>query len=80
MHIHEGERGSPSSEGRDDMTTFNNMAEAEAYVIEAIQTEHLADFDTDAIARDATDWRDGRLTLIAEDDEFWAIVASHDIS
>lgn len=62
------------------MITFDTMTEAERYVIEAIQTEHIADFDTDAIARDVTDWRDGRLTLVAEDDEFWAIVASHDIS
>ena len=60
--------------------TFESMTEAEAYVVEAIQTEHVADFDTESIAREVTDWRDGRLTLIAEDDEFWAIVSKYDMS
>lgn len=62
-----------------DAPRFTDMAEATAYVETALG-ESAADYDVDAIAREVTDWVDGQLTLVRDGDEFWAVVAAHDVS
>ena len=58
------------------MTTFTTITEAIEYVETAL-ADFASDYDVEAIAREVTDWVDGKLTLIAEDDEFWTIVEGH---
>lgn len=58
------------------MTTFTTITEAIEYVETAL-ADFASDYDTEAIAREVTDWVDGKLTLTAEDEDFWAIVESH---
>ena len=61
------------------MTTFTNITEAAEYVETAIGSEFSHDYDLEAIAREVTDWQNGKLVLTAEDDAFWAIVSDHEI-
>ncbi len=61
------------------MTTFATITEAIEYVETAIGADYVSDYDCEAIAREVTEWVDGKLTLTAEDDDFWAIVAAHDM-
>ena len=58
-------------------TTFPTIADAIAYVETALG-ENAPDFDLETIAREVTEWKGGKLTLIADDDEFWGIVSKHD--
>lgn len=60
-----------------DLTTFAIMTDAIEYVETALG-EHAEDFDAEAIAHEVTDWVDGKLTLTADGDEFWAVVMQHD--
>lgn len=62
------------------MTTFATIAEAIDYVDEALSTSegYPEDYDMEAIAREVTEWRDGRLVLVADGDEFWAAAMRHD--
>ena len=62
------------------MTTFTTITEATEYVETVIGDEYAADFDIEAIAREVTEWVDGKLTLMADDADFWAIVERHDTS
>jgi hypothetical protein len=59
--------------------SFESITDAIAYVREALGT-FADDFDCEAIARGAFDWYGGRLYLIHDGDEFWAIVARHDLT
>lgn len=60
------------------MTTFATMTEAIEYVETALGD--FADrFDAEAIAREVTDWIDGKLTLTTDGDEFWAVAERHDL-
>jgi hypothetical protein len=56
--------------------TFTNMVDATEYVEMALG-EFAADYDTEAIARDCTEWHDGQLVLMYAGDEFWQIVEMH---
>ncbi len=59
------------------MTTFTTITEAIDYVETALG-DAACDYDVESIAREATDWQDGKLALTADGDDFWAIVAEHD--
>lgn len=61
-----------------DAPRFSDMDEATAYVETALG-ESATDYDVDAIAHEVTDWVDGQLTLVRDGDEFWAVVAAHDV-
>lgn len=66
------------------MTTFATITDAIEYV-ETVLGEYASDFDSEAIAREITDWVDGELTLTLDesdesDERFWEIVAKYDIS
>lgn len=62
------------------MTTFSTINDVIDYVSTALG-DYASDFDVDGIARDITDWRDGKLTLIIDDpdERFWEIAEQHRI-
>lgn len=62
-----------------DAQRFTTIGDATKHVEEALG-EYVADYDVEAIAREITDWVDGKLTLVVDDDQFWSICAEHDIS
>ena len=64
------------------MTTFSTMGDAAEYVTTALGCEFADDYDVDAIAKEICEWRNGKLTLILDDDceLFWQIVSKHDMS
>lgn len=62
-----------------DAPRFSDMGDAITYVETALG-DSAGDFDVEPIAREVTDWVDGRLTLVRDGDEFWATCAEHDLS
>lgn len=63
----------------EDAPRFSTIGDAIAYVETALG-DFAGDYDVEAIAREVTDWVDGRLTLVRDGDEFWAVVAEHDLT
>lgn len=59
------------------MNTFTTMQEAIEYVETALQ-DFQRDYDTEAIAREMTEWEDGKLIMVADSNEFWQIVMSNE--
>ncbi len=68
-----------TDEYADNGTTFESLADAMDYVRASLGGRD-DDYDIEAIASDVTGWLDGQLVLTADDEEYWAIVAKHDIS
>lgn len=61
------------------MTIFATMTDAISYVEQALG-EYASDYDVEEIASEVTGWEDGQLAIVADDAEFWAVVAEHEIT
>lgn len=61
--------------GAPDLVTFSCIDDAANYV--EVACGYSPDFDYRAIAREVTDWVGGRLTLVVDGCDFWAVVRRH---
>ena len=59
------------------VTIFDDMLDVESFVY--LLCGYDEDYDHEAIARQATDWVDGRLTLVVTGEDFWSLIRSHRI-
>lgn len=68
-------------EQEQERATYGTIADAITDV-ETTLGEFAGDFDTEAIAREITEWVDGKLTANekAEGEAFWEIVRAHDLT
>lgn len=60
--------------------TLSTISDARQYVIDAIGSEYIDDFDVDAIVSEAFERTEDGWTIEDPDDDFWSIVESHDVS
>lgn len=60
--------------------TYTNLDELMTEIYQVIGTELVPDYDVFAIANDIYEWEDGHMVADLERDDFWLIVADHDLT
>ncbi len=59
------------------MTSFTTAQDVTEQIVLPALGEFAGSFDVEAITAAIYEWQDGRIVIIAEGDDFWAIVAQH---
>lgn len=57
-------------------TTINEIKDEVRFAL----GEFANDYDIEQIAREISDWENGFMVVVVEDDDFWAIVQSNELT
>lgn len=62
------------------MESFTTITDVNDQLVIPALGEWVDDYDVESIADEITEWRDNKLVVTCDDEEFWKIVESHDIT